>query len=101
MGNCILLKWGSLKGWWFTDTFVEENKELVEELSNIWDEIYDKSSGAIFGSEKVQKDNELKARLIDLLKKFYDLGVVFQNNFTDEHYNNFEEIKDYILNYGN
>ena len=46
------------------------------------------------------KDNELKARLIDLLKKFYDLGVVFQNNFTDEYYNNFDLIKDYILNYG-
>lgn len=98
--NCILLKWGSLKSWYFTDDFVENNKQLVEELSNLWDKIYQNTSGAISGSEKVQNDYDLKIELINTLEKFYDLGVPFENNFTDEYYNNFDEIKDYILNYG-
>lgn len=97
--NNIYLKWGSLKGWWFTDQFVEENKKIVEELSAIWDEIYNNNNGAIVGSEKVQKDDNLKQKLINILEKFYNVGVAFQNNFTDEYYNSFDEIKDYLLNY--
>lgn len=69
MNNYIILKWGSLKAYNFTDDFIKENEEIVKELGDIWDTIYSEKIGAIYG-------------------------------FTDEYYNNFNEIKDYIMSYG-
>lgn len=89
MDNYIILKWGSLKAYNFSNEFVSKNTRLVKELENIG-----------FGSEYLHQNKELKAKLVDILEKFYDLGVVFENGFTDEYYNNFQDIKDYILNYG-
>lgn len=101
MNNYIILKWGSLKGYNFSNEFVSKNTRLVKELENIWYEIYSTSRcSAVFGSEYLHQNKELKAKLVDILEKFYDLGVVFANGFTDEYYNNFQDIKDYILNYG-
>lgn len=101
MDSYIILKWGSLKTYNFSNEFVSKNTRLVKELENIWDEIYNTSRcGAVFGSEYLHQNKELKAKLVDILEKFYDLGVIFENGFTDEYYNNFQDIKDYILNYG-
>lgn len=101
MDNYIILKWGSLKAYNFSNEFVSKNTRLVKELENIWDEIYNTPRcSATTGSDYLHQNKELKAKLVDILEKFYDLGVVFENGFTDEYYNNFQDIKDYILNYG-
>lgn len=100
MNNYIILKWGSLKGYEFDDTFIKNNETLVNDFENIWNEIYNTRCSATSGSEYLHQNKELKAKLVGILEKFYDLGVVFQNGFTDEFYNNFEDIKSYILNYG-
>ena len=100
MDNYIILKWGSLKAYNFSNEFVSKNENLVKEFENIWDEIYNTRCNAIYGSEYLHKNKELKVKLVGILEKFYDLGVVFENGFTDEYYNNFQDIKDYILNYG-
>lgn len=100
MSNYIILKWGSLKAYNFTDKFVKENEEIVKEFDNIWDEIYNNCCSETSGSKNLQSKEELKQRLVNVLEKYFELGVVFQNGFTDEYYNNFNEIKDYIMNYG-
>lgn len=100
MNNYIILKWGSLKAYNFTEEFVKENEEIVKELNDIWDIIYSERLGAMSGSEYLQSKEELKQRLVNVLEKFFEFGVVFQNGFTDEYYNNFNEIKDYIMSYG-
>ena len=100
MSNYIILKWGSLKGYEFDDTFIKNNETLVNDFENIWDDIYNTRCSATAGSEYLHQNKELKAKLVDILEKFYDLGVIFQNGFSDEYYNNFEDIKSYILNYG-
>jgi hypothetical protein len=100
MNNMVWLKWGSLKGYNFDDDFVEKNRKEVEELSNVWDKIYEKHCSATGGSDEVQNNYDLKIELINVLEKLFNLGVVFQNDWSDEYYNTFDEIKDYILNYG-
>lgn len=100
MNNYIILKWGSLKAYNFTDDFIKENGEIVKELNDIWNTIYSEIIGAIYGSEYLQSKEDLKLRFVNVLEKFFELGVVFQNGFTDEYYNNFNEIKDYIMSYG-
>lgn len=97
--NLIILKWGSLKAYEFSDEFLEKHKNLVEELNNIWNSIYSNNSGAMSGSQYLQSNDELKNKLVDLLEYFYNLGVPFQNGWTDEYFNNYQEIRDYILNY--
>lgn len=101
MSNYIILKWGSLKAYEFSDEFYDKNKEIIEELNGIWDTIYSDKIGAMSGSEYLQSREDLKLRLIEVLEKIYNLGVPFQNGFTDEYYNNFDEIRDYILEYRN
>ncbi len=100
MENYVLLKWGSLKGYNFNDEFAEKNKEVVEELPEVWDKIYENHCSATGGSEEVQKNNDLKNELLNVLEKLYNLGVPIQNNWDGTYYNNFDDIKDYILNYG-
>ncbi len=96
----IILKWGSLKAYEFSNEFISKNESLVKEFENIWDEIYNTRCSATAGSEYLHSKKELKLKLVNVLEKFYDLGVTFENGFTDEYYNNFQDIKDYILNYG-
>lgn len=100
MNNYIILKWGSLKAYNFTEEFVKENEEIVKEFNNIWDEIYSNCCSATSGSKNLQSKEELKQRLVNVLEKCFELGVVFQNGWSDEYYNNFNEIEDYIMNYG-
>lgn len=101
MDNYIILKWGSLKAYNFSNEFVSKNTRFVKEFENIWDEIYNTPRcSTMSGSEYLHQNKELKTKLVGILEKFYDLGVPFQNGFTDEYYNNFQDIKDYILTYG-
>lgn len=100
MNNYVILKWGSLKAYNFTDNFVEKHEDIIKEFVDIWDTIYNEKISAMSGSEYLQSNEELKIRLVNVLKKFFELGVVFQNGFTDEYYNTFKEIEDYILKYG-
>ena len=79
---------------------ISKNTLLVKEFENIWDEIYNTRCNTMSGSEYLHQNKELKVKLVGILEKFYDLGVPFQNGFTDEYYNNFQDINDYILNYG-
>ena len=100
MNNYVILKWGTLKAYHFEDSFVEKNKKVVEDFADIWDEIYNNCCTATGGSEYTHSHKDLKVKLVDTLEELYKLGVPFENGFTDEYYNNFEDIKDYIMNYG-
>jgi len=97
--NYVILKFGSLKGYDFTDDFIEKNKEVVEEFSEVWDKIYEKHCSAIGGSLEVRKDLDLKNEMLNVLYKLYELGVAFQNGFTDEYFNSFKEIENYIMQF--
>lgn len=99
MESYIILKWGSLKAYNFSDEFIENNKEVVEEFENIWNEIYKNHCSATGGSEEVHKNEILKNKMLNVLEKLYNLGVPMENGWSDEYYNNFDEIKEYILNY--
>lgn len=99
MNNYVILKWGSLKAYNFTDEFIQNNKEIVEEFSNVWDKIYENHCSATGGSEEVHKNNDLKMEMLNILEKLYNLEITFENGWSDEYYNSFDEIKDYILNY--
>ena len=101
MGNYIILKWGSLKAYNFTDEFVEKNKKAIKGLNDIWDEIYNNRCGAMSGSDYLQSRDDLKNKLVDILETLYELGVPFQNGWTDEYFDSFDEIKDYIIKYNN
>lgn len=100
MNNYVILKWGTLKGYFLSDSFEEKNKEVVKEFKSIWGEIYNNCCSATGGSKYTHSHKELKVRLVDVLEKLYQLGVTFENGFTDEYYNSFKDIKDYIMNYG-
>lgn len=99
MNNYVLLKWGSLKEYNFNDDFIEINKEIVEEFENVWNKIYEKHCSATGGSKEVQKNSALKNEMLNVLEKIYNLQVPIGNDWTGEYYNNFDDIKDYILNY--
>lgn len=99
MNNIIWLKWGSLKAYNFTDEFIEKNKEVVEEFVNVWDKIYENHCSAFGGSEEVHKNKDFKMEIISVLEKLFNLGVIFENGWDDTYYNNFNEIRKYILNF--
>ena len=98
--NCsIVLKHRSLKSFWFTKEFWDENEKISEELLKVYDEIHKNYCSAMGAAEELQNNNDLKLKLIKTLKPFYDLGVKFQNGMTNKRYTSFKQIKDYILNY--
>jgi len=100
MENYVILKWGSLKAYNFTDDFIEKNKEIIEEFENIWNRVYENHCSATGGSEEVQKNQQLKQDIINVLYKLYNLGVIFENGWDDTYYSNFNDIEKYIKNYG-
>ncbi len=100
MNNYIIIKGGILKAYNFNDDFMAKYTKEVEEFEKIWDEIYSFDC-CVFGASERNKDNkELKNKIVNILEKMYNLDVIIENGFTDEKYNDFESIKDYILNYG-
>lgn len=100
MNNYVILKWGSLKGYNFNEEFVKKHSEIVKEFEDVWDRIYENHCSATGGSEEVQKDNQLKQDMLNVLYKVFELGVPFQNGWDDTYYNSFNEIENYIMNYG-
>ena len=98
LNNYVILKWGALKAYNFTEEFYEKHSDVIDELSDVWDRQCNNSCGAMDNGKNVRNNGELKHDLINVLSKIYDLGVPFQNGFTDEYYNSFEEIRSYILN---
>ena len=99
MSNYVILKWGSLKAYNFTDEFMKNNEEVIKEFEDVWNRIYEKHCSATGGSEEVQKNKTLKQDMLSVLYKIYELGVPFQNGFDDTYYNSFNEIENYIMNY--
>lgn len=100
MENYIIIKSGILKAYEFNENFIENNNELFNQFVNVWDELYNNNC-CVWGAYETHKDNkEIKQKIVDVLEKMYNLGIQIENGFTDEVYNNFEDIKDYILNYG-
>ena len=100
MKNYIIIKSGILKAYEFDDKFIKENEKLFNEFCNIWDELYNNNC-CVWGAYETHRDNEkLKNKICDILEKMYNLGVIIENGFTDEIYNNFKDIKNYILDYG-
>lgn len=97
MNNYVILKFGTLKGYNFTDEFAEKNKTIVENFKNIWNKIYSDCCSTMGGSEKVQKNKEIGLEMIDIFEKLYNLGVIFENGWDDTYYNSFKDIKDYML----
>ena len=98
--NYIIIKGGILKAYEFSDEFIEKNKDLVEKFADLFDELYT-GNCCVYGASETHKNNDdIKKRICDMLEIFYDMGIPIQNGFTDEYYNYFSEIKDYIMNYG-
>ena len=100
MNNVIYLKWGGLKAYQFDSKFMKKNKELIEDFINLWKEIYENTCSATSGADKLQSNIDLKNRSIDILEKLYNLGVAIYNDWNDTYYNSFEDVKNYIMNYG-
>lgn len=96
----IVLKSGILKSYYFSDEFVENNKELVIEFANIWDEFYNNDC-CVFGASNTHKNNDdLKIKLCNILDKMFDLNIKIMNGWDDKTYKNKDDYRNYILNYG-
>lgn len=90
----IVLKGGILKSYQFSDEFVENNKELVIEFANIWDEFYNNDC-CVFGASNTHKDNyDLKIKLCNILDKMFDLNIEIMNGWDDKTY----KVKRYSFN---
>lgn len=98
--NYIIIKGGILKAYDFSEEFINKNQELFNQFVNVWDELYS-GNCCVWGAADANKDNKnIKNKIVVILEKMFNLGIRIENGFTDEIYNNFEDIKDYILNYG-
>jgi len=98
--NYIIIKSGILKAYDFSEEFINKNNDVFNQFVNIWDELYSGSCCVWGACEKNKDNNTIKQKIVDILEKMYNLGIQIENGFTDEVYNNFEDVKDYILNYG-
>lgn len=99
--NCyIVLKGGIIKGYWFTNKFINENNILFKKLENIYDAFY-KNDCCVYGAVRSNKNNDnLKIKLCKILDKFYDLDVEITNGFDNKIYKNKNDYKNHILSYG-
>lgn len=86
----LLLKWGSIKGYDFTDNW--DNPKVQEAI-----ERYNKS-GERSMSAMLQHDNDdQKQALCDLIDVLTECPII--NDWSGEKYTK-EEAKEYIMNYG-
>lgn len=96
----IILKGGILKSYYFSEDFLKNNKNLFEQLENIWDELY-KNDCCVYGATESNKNNDaLKIKLCDILDQFYDLNIEISNGWDNKIYKNKNDYRNYILNYG-
>lgn len=82
----LLLKWGTLKGWCFENSpeALERFKEYVE-IGASW---------SAMAQQDTPRQKELICEMIDLIN-----GPI-ENDWTGETYENKEDAKKYILEYG-
>ena len=100
MIGSIWLKWGSIMGFDFSEEFVNKNKGLVKDFNNLFNELYEEKYIGITGKQTEPGNSDLKEKIVKILKKMYDLGVIISNDFDMKNYSNFEDIEDYIMSYG-
>lgn len=97
----ILLKFGTLKGWHFSEEFCKNHKEQVEMINSFYDdELYKNHSCVFTASEEIKHREDLKKKLCDILDIFFDLGCKIENNFDNKPYKTKDKYRRYILNYG-
>lgn len=98
--NYIGLKFGNIKCWHFEENFCKDNKSLVDNLNNLYDEMYSGCLCVFHASEKNKGNIDIKTRLCDLLDKFFDLGVEIYNDFDNKRYKTKKSYRKYLLTYG-
>lgn len=96
----VILKSGIIKGYWFSDNFYNEFKELVEKVNDVYDDYYYGVSCVFAASEKYKDETAIKNKLLDTLEELFKLNVEIKNGFDNKRYKKFTDIKDYVLNYG-
>lgn len=96
-GCQVFLKWGVVKRYNFSDSFIEDKKEEFNEFVSLWDDIYENTCSTFGGSNIVQNSEDLKTRLVTILDKLFNLNVEIINDWDDTTYQNMEDIKEYIL----
>lgn len=93
----IRLKFGILKSYYFTDEFIENNKELIKELDDVWEDLYKKDI-CVFGAVETHKENkDIKERIFNIVEKFFNLNIEISNDFTEKTYTSIEQIKEYLI----
>jgi hypothetical protein len=80
----LLLKWGTIKGWHFNS---EKAKELFKEYCDIG------STWSAMMQKNTPRQKEIILELIDVCD-------VIENDWDGITYENKQDAKDYILNYG-
>lgn len=100
MKNTITLKGGILKGWYFEDDFNNANREKVEELNAIFEELYSDVCSVYAAKEKNAENQDIKIRLCNMLDWFFDKKVSIRNGFDNTTYKSKKAYRDYILCYG-
>lgn len=95
----ISLKFGLIKMWHFDKDFYEKNKDLIHDFNLLYEKMFDGCCSMFEASEKNKKNEEIKIKLCEFLDKFFDLGVVIDNNYDNKQYKTKKEYRDYILNY--
>lgn len=96
----IGLKFGTIKCWNFDEFFCKDNKCLIDNLNDLYDEMYSGCASVFHSSEKNKNNKEIKNRLCDLLDKFFDCGVQIYNAFDDKTYRTKKSYRKYLLTYG-
>ena len=98
--NYIGLKFGMIKCWNFEETFYKDNKSLVDDFNNLYDEMYSGCASVLHASEKNKSNIDIKTRLCDLLDKFFDCGVQIFNDLDNKTYKTKKSYRKYLLTYG-
>lgn len=99
--NCaIFLEGGLIKGSLFSDKFIKNNKKLVNDFNNIFDEIYKNDYFISCAINSHKNNNDLKNRLCDILDLMYDLNIEIKNAWDGKIYKNKNDYRKYILEYG-
>lgn len=96
----IQLKQGLIKAYEFTDDFYKANKMLCNKFIKHYDKIFDGVASMYDAKQKNRHNEAIKIELVELLDKFYDLGVRIWNGFDNKTYGSKEEYRDYVINYG-
>lgn len=96
--DCLItLKFKMIKGYNFSEEFIKNNEELIEELDNFFDELYKNSTCVIGASYKHENNLDIKQRLFNILEKFFYKNIRIKNGYDEKTYTNINVLKNYIL----